>query len=457
MSPVTNSPILSDPQVARQILKKITKQLESGKNLSKLKTLISGLHPADIADVLEVISSDDRLKILTCIPEDSESEVFLDLEPSIRAELLNHLSVKTIARIINDLETDDAINVIEHLPFEQQTMVIRLLSKKDQGYLSEALSHDEDSAARLMQREFVAVPRFWTISQVKMYIRTADFIPEKIYNIYIIDANHKPLGYISLSELLRHDEDERVSHFMEKEVFAISLVTPKKEVAFYFRHYGLASAPVVDMNGCIVGNITLDHMVDIIDQQAEREFLGMTGAGTTDTHASIVTTAAHRFKWIGVTAISSIISAYIVSKFEYSIEKIVALAALMSVVVSISGTVSLQVASVTIRAISMREFRFVKMWYSVWKEIQVGFVNGLLISTVLLFVVAFWYSPALAFVFAVSILFNVMYGSIIGISIPALLYRFNFDPAISAPPFLIPACDMVGYGSFLYIATIFLL
>jgi magnesium transporter len=452
----TTSPILSDPIVARQCLKEIVDLLET-KSFAKLKTLIVSLHPADIADVLEVLDEEDRLEILKCIPEENEAEVFLDLDPSVRSELLNFLSVSSIARIINDLETDDALNVIEDLPFEQQSNVISLLSKKEQKYLNEALAYDEDTAVRLMQREFVAVPRFWTVSQVKRYMKTAEFLPEKIYTIYVIDANHKPLGHVSLSELLKHEEDERVSSFMQKDVFGFALNTPQKEVAFYFRHYGLASVPVVDANGCIVGNITLDHIVDVIDQQSEREFLGLSGARQSDMNSSIFTIAAHRFKWVGVTAISSVLSAYIVSMFDYSIEKIVALAALMSVVVSISGTISLQVASITIRAISMKEFRLVNIWYSLWKEVQVGCVNGLLISAVLLFIVAFWYDIGLALVFSFSIIINVIYGSIIGLSIPAVLFRLNFDPAISAPPFLIPACDMMGYGSFLYLATLLLL
>lgn len=454
---IHKTPILSDASIARQTLKKIHRFLET-KNLSKLQKIINSLHYADIADILEVLTLEHQLEILKLIPQEIEADVFLDLESTIRSELLHYVSPHAIARIINSLESIDALSFIEDLNFEQQANVIRFLSKKEQEFLNEALSYDEDSAGRLMQRELVAVPRFWTVSQVKRYIKTADFLPDKIFNVYVIDANHRPLGYVSLSELLKHDEEEKVAHFMQTDVFCLSIETSRKEVAFYFRHYGLASAPVVDKNGCITGDITLNQIVDIIDQEAEKAFLGLAGAANSEFHTSIFKTSANRFKWVIITAFSSILSSYIISLFDKSIEQIVALAVLMSIVVAISGSVSLQVASVTIRALANGEFRLVRIWYNLWKEIQVGFFNGLLISALLITMVFLWYKDfPLALVFGLSILINVLYGCIMGLSIPAVLFKLNYDPAISGPPFLIPACDMMGYGSFLYLATIYLL
>lgn len=454
---ITNTPILSDATIARQTLKKIYRFLQA-KNVSKLQKIVHSLHYADIADVLEVLTHEARLEIIKYIPPDIEAEVFLDLEANVRSELLNYVPADKIARIINNLESVDALSFIEDLTFEQQTSVIRLLSKKEQEFLNEALSYDEDSAGRLMQRELVAVPRFWTVSQVKRYIKTADFLPDKIFNVYVIDANHRPLGYVSLSELLKHDEDEKISHFMQKDVFCFSIETSRKEVAFYFRHYGLASAPVVDKNGYITGDITLNQVVDIIDQEAEKSFLGLAGASNSDIHTSLLKAATNRFKWVIITAFSSVLSSFIIYKFTFTIEKIVALAVLMSIVVAISGSVSLQVASVTIRALANGEFRLVRIWYNLWKEIQVGFINGLLICSLLISMVYLWYHDfPLALVFGLTILINVIYGSIMGLAIPVLLFKLKYDPAISGPPFLIPACDMMGYGSFLYLATIYLL
>lgn len=454
---VITTPILSDAVVARQTLLKIHRWLKSP-NSTKLKKTIESLHYADVADILEVLSLEHRLEVIKYIPRDVEAEVFLDLDPAVRSELLNYVSADTIARIINNLESGDALSFIEDLTFEQQTNVIRFLSKQEQEFLNEALSYNEGTAGRLMQREIVAVPRFWTVSQVKRYIKTADFLPDQIFNVYVIDANHRPLGYVSLSELLKHDEDEKISHFMQKDVFSFSVETTQKEVAFCFRHYGLASAPVLDPSGRIKGDITLNNLVDIIDQEAERAFLGLAGASNADIHLSLFKTSTNRFKWVIITAFSSVLSSYIISIFDKSIEKIVALAVLMSIVVAISGSVSLQVASVTIRALSNGEFRLVRIWHNLWKEIQVGMINGLLISTLLIIMVIVWYGEtSLALVFGLTIFFNVIYGSIVGLSIPVILFKLNYDPAISAPPFLIPACDMIGYGSFLYFASYFLL
>jgi magnesium transporter len=454
---VITTPVMSDAALARQTLTKIHKFLQTGNHL-KLQKTIESLHYADIADVLEVLSLEDRLEVIKFIPRDIEAEVFLDLEPAIRSELLNYVSPDAIARIINSLESGDTLSFIEDLTFEQQTDVVRFLSKKEQAFLNEALSYDEGTAGRLMQRELVAVPRFWTVSQVKRYIKTADFLPDQIFNVYIIDANHRPLGYVSISELLKHDEDEKVSHFMQTDVFSFPIEAPQKEVAFYFRHYGLASAPVLDKNGRIKGDITLKNIVDLIDQEAERSFLGLAGATNSDIHTSLLKTSINRFKWVIITAFSSIFSSYIISQFDKSIEKIVALAVLMSIVVAIGGSVSLQVASITIRALSNGEFRLVRIWHSLWKEFQVGFINGLMISSIFLVMVMLWYGDlSLALVFGATILINVIYGSVVGLSIPVILFKLNYDPAISGPPFLIPACDMVGYGSFLYLATVYLI
>jgi magnesium transporter len=455
--PLMLSPILSDAVMARETLKKIYRYLES-KNFNKLQRLIHSLHYADIADILEVLSLEQCLEVIKVVPESIEANVFLDLEPSVRSTLLNYVSADAIARIINSLESDEALNFIEDLTFEQQTNVMRFLSRKEQAFLSEALSYDEETAGRLMQREIVAVPRFWTVAQVKRYIKTADFLPDKIFNVYVIDANHRPLGYVSLSELLKHEEDEKVSHFMQKDVFSFAIETQRKEIAFCFRHYGLASAPVLDKHGRIKGDITLDHVVNLIDQESERSFLGLAGATNSDIHTSLFKSATNRFKWVIITAFSSILSSYIIAQFDHSIEKIVALAVLMSIIVSISGTVSLQVASVTIRALANGEFRLVRIWYNLWKEIQVGLINGILISVLLVVMVFFWYKDLyLALVFGGSVLLNVVYGSIAGLSIPVILFKLDYDPAISGPPFLIPACDMIGYGSFLYFATMYLM
>jgi magnesium transporter len=454
---VITTPILSDALLARQTFSKIHRWLKSS-NTTKVKKTIESLHYADIADVLEVLSLEHRLEVIKFIPRDVEAEVFLDLDPAVRSELLNYVSADSIARIINNLESGDALSFIEDLTFEQQTNVIRFLSKQEQEFLNEALSYNEETAGRLMQREIVAVPRFWTVSQVKRYIKTADFLPDQIFNVYVIDANHRPLGYVSLSELLKHDEDEKISHFMQKDVFSFSVETTQKEVAFCFRHYGLASAPVLDPSGRIKGDITLNNLVDIIDREAERSFLGLAGASNADIHMSLFKTSTNRFKWVMITALSSVLSSYIISMFDKSIEKIVALAVLMSIVVAISDSVSLQVASVTIRALSNGEFRLVRIWHNLWKEIQVGMINGLLISTLLIIMVIVWYGDtSLALVFGITTFFNVIYGSIVGLSVPVILFKLNYDPAISAPPFLIPACDMIGYGSFLYFASIYLL
>lgn len=451
----TNTNLLSDAQEARKTLEAIREHLNNG-NKTELSNLIQSLHYADTADMIEALKFEERLQIISHLPQDTEADIFLDLDPEVRSTLLEYASPKLISRIFNTLESDDAFYIIEHLNFEQQAEILRFLSKQEQDFFNEALTYEEHTAVRLMQLEKVVVPKFWTVSQVKRYIKTNEDLPEEIYNIYIIDSKNRPLGYVSLSELLKHKDDEKVAHFMNTDIISFAMETPQKEVAFYFRRYGLTSAPILDKSGTIKGDITLNHIVDLIDEEAERAFLGLAGVYKSDTH-SLVKTAGDRFKWVMITAVSSFVSSWVIQQFDESIEKIVALAVLMSIVVSISGTVSLQVASVTIRALSNGEFRLVKIWHNLWKEMCVGFLIGVLISTVLFIMIFAWYDDlSLSIVFAVSILLNTIYASIIGISIPTILFKLNYDPAISGPPFLIPVCDVFGYGSFLYFATLYL-
>ncbi len=434
-------------------LKRVYKSIKA-EDYSKLNRQLLKLHAADIADILEVVVQESRIKIFTSLPEFTQTEVLLELERAVRAQLISELDSEIVAELIRQLNSSDALYIIEELDFTKQSEIIGRLSQKKQNLITESLSYEEDSAARIMEREVIEVPKFWTAGQVKTHIKSLLSTPEMIFNVYVIDAFHHPLGYLGLNKLLQCDDSEKISDLMETDIYSFSLSAKQKEIAFNFRHYGLAAAPVVDENNVLKGNINLNQIMNVIDAEAERAFLGLVGVSETATHVPLLSTAFNRFKWVAVTAISSILSSLIIGIFDESLEQVVALAVLMSIVVSISGSIGIQVASLTIRALANEEFRFVGFWKAVLKESKVAMINGFLISVLLFVVTQIWYSSSLlAFVFGVSILINAVYSSFAGMIIPFFLHKFGYDPALSAPPFLIPACDMVGYGSFLYIAT----
>lgn len=452
----TTTTVISDIEAAKEFLASIREYLAYEKS-KELCGLIQSIQSADMADLIEELTPNEQIQFLKYTQDVIEPSVFLELDSNVRSRLLEYADPKLVSRIFNTLESDDGFYIIEHLNFDQQRDILRFLSKQEKDFFTEALEYDENTAVRIMQLEKVAVPKFWTVAQVKDYIKTEHSLPEEIYNIYIIDSKNRPLGYVSLSEILSKPDDEKIINFMQTDIISFTTETPQKEVAFYFRRYGLTSAPVLDQNGTIKGDINLKQIVDLIDEEAEKAFLGLAGVYKPET-TSIFKTVNDRFRWVIVTAVSSFLSSWVIQQFDESIEKIVALAILMSIVVSISGTVSLQVASVTIRALSNGEFRLVKIWHALWKEVCVGFFIGTFTSIALFIVIFAWYqSSHLSLVFAGSILLNTIYASIIGISIPIILFKLNYDPAISGPPFLIPICDMFGYGSFLYFATLYLL
>lgn len=435
------------------LFKQIYKAIET-EDYSKFYKYIAKLHPADIADILEVSPLESRGKAFWELPEAIQTDVLLELESAVRTQLISEFDSEVVADLVRKLNSSEALYIIEELEFELQSDVISHFSERKQRLISESLSYDEDSAARIMERELIEVPKFWTVGQVKSHIKSVKSKPDMIFNVYVIDAFHHPQGYISLDKLLQHQDTEKVADLMEPNRVSFSPETKQKEVAFNFRHYGLAAAPVVDENNVLKGNINLNQIVNVIDAEAERSFLGLAGVTEVNTHLPLLTAALDRFKWVTVTAISSILSSLTIALFDATIEKVVALAVLMSIVVAINGSISLQVASLTIRALANEEFRLISFSKTLLKECQIGLLNGFLVSVLLFFITWVWYaSIPLAAVFCISIVMNAVVSSLFGMLIPYFLNKFGYDPAISAPPFLIPACDMMGYGSFLYIAT----
>jgi len=310
-----------------------------------------------------------------------------------------------------------------------------------------------------MQRELVAVPSFWTVGETIDFLRAKEDLPDDFYDLFVVDPAHRPVGSVPLSRVLRSRRSVKLADIMETDLSTVPVLLDQEAVANLFRQYGLVSAPVVDEGGRLVGVITVDDVVHVIDEEAEEDLMGLVGASETDFHAPAVETAWRRVRWLVVTLINTLIAATVISQFDATIERLVALAVLMPIVAAMGGNAGMQVVTVTVRALATRDLTpGANMWRTVGKELLVAAMNATAFAVIMGGVAAVWFhNIALGLVLAAAMIFNMMWAGLAGTLIPLGLARLGMDPAISAGPFLTTTTDVLGFFSFLGLATLFLL
>jgi magnesium transporter len=324
--------------------------------------------------------------------------------------------------------------------------------------LEQGLTYPEESAGRLMQRTLVAVPSFWTVGETIDFLRASDDLPDDFYDLFIVDPAHKPLGAVPLSRAMRTKRPVKLTEIMETDLRTIPVDMDREEVAYMFRQYALASAPVVDEDGRLVGVITVDDVVHVIEEETEEDLMGLGGVGESDFHAPALTTAWRRIRWLVVTLINTLIASSVISQFDATIQQIVALAVLMPIVAAMGGNAGMQVVTVTVRAIATKELQPGTVARVILKEILVAASNGIIFALVMGTISGLWFHDwRLSVVLAAAMLFNMMWSGIAGTMIPLTLSRLGVDPAIAAGPFLTTTTDVLGFFLFLGLATVFLL
>lgn len=410
-------------------------------------------------ELLQKATSEDRRKLLEEYGNYFEAEVISFLEDDIRREVLEEMGAPEVARIISELDSDDALDLILPLDPEFQQEIIRKLSAKTRIALEEGLNFPEDSAGRLMQREFVAVPQFWTVGKTLDYLRAAQStLPDDFYDIIVIDPSYHVIGEIPLNKLVRAGRSEKIETLTLKETHPIPAVMDQEEVAMIFRNEGLASAPVVDEDGRLIGIITHDDVLEVLEEEAEEDMLNLGGVQEDDLYRNIMATATSRSRWLVINLFTAFMAAFVISLFEESIEKIVALAVLMPIVASMGGNAGTQAMTVAVRALATNEVSGANAWRVIGKETAVGLVNGLVFSALIGMVAGLWFhDPHLGMVIAAAMITNLIVAGFSGASIPILLDRFKIDPAVASGVFLTTMTDIVGFFSFLGLATFFLL
>ncbi len=425
----------------------------------RIQELCRDLSAPDAAELIVKVDAGHRQQLVEILEDILLPETFSYFDHQLLNELLENMSGPYIASIVNGLESDDAIRLIDDLNEERRSEIMRHLSRKVRAAVEEGLTFDEDSAGRLMQREFVAIPQFWTVGKTVDFLRAAsDAMPQKFYDIFIVDPLHGFVGSVSLSRLLCAQRGVKVDTLVNEEHVTIPVSMDREQVAFQFRRKDLLSAPVVDANDRLIGMITVDDVVDVIDEEAEEDILKLGGVSDSDIHRSTFRTAKARSGWLVVNLFTAFADTYVISLFAGSIEKIVALAALMPIVASMGGNAGTQTLTVIIRALATKEISAANVVRVILKECIVGFINGVIFAAIMSCIVFFFYRDIhLSMVMGAALILNLFAAGMAGALVPLSLNKLGFDPAPSSAIFVTTVTDVVGFMAFLGLATIFLM
>lgn len=440
------------PEVEQAVARAIEE--ENGRRLYRL---IRPLHPADFADLIERYSGENRRLLVTVVGRFFDPEILIELDEAVREEIIPYLGDEILAKAVAALPSDDAVEVLGELDEDDQERVLRSIPARERVLVEESLGYADESAGRLMQREIVAVPRHWTVGQTIDYLRTVKDLPDDFFDIFVTDAERRPLGKLALSHLLRSKRPVLVSDIMEERFHNVLVHMDQEDVAMLFRRYALVSAPVVDEQGVLVGMITVDDVVDVIDEEAEEDLMRLGGVAEDDLHGGLMETTRSRFSWLAVNLMTAILASAVIAAFGATIEKMVALAVLMPIVASMGGNAGTQSLTVAVRALAMRELTATNAMKFVLKETTVGSLNGIAFALLAGAVTWAWFGDLrIAILLAVAMVINLVVAGFCGTMIPIGLERMKLDPAIASTVFLTTVTDVVGFLAFLGLAAVFL-
>lgn len=423
-----------------------------------LRLLTAPLHPSDMAELIAILGAEDRESLIHAIGEDFDGETVTYLDGDLREEVLDLLGAERAAKAISSLETDDAVEVMEDLDQEDRQEILQAISEHLRADLEEGLSYPERSAGRLMSKRVVAVPEFWTVGDTIDYLRKASDLPQDFYEIFVVDPRYKPVGGLVLSRIMTAERAIRIQDIMEIDIKPLPTDLDQEEVANVFRKYGLVSAPVINEENRLMGVITVDDIVHIIQEEARDDFMKLGGVSEGGPYTSVRRTVARRFPWLFVNLLLAFTISLCIALFEGTIEKLVALAALMPMVAGMGGNAGTQSLTTAVRAIAMNELGSSNIARVVGKEVTAAALNGLLLAIVTGTAIFFRYhDPKLSAVFGAALVLNFTIAGVAGALIPFILHRLDADPAVASGVFLTALTDLCGFMIFLGLASTLLL
>ena len=427
-------------------------------DIAFINQTLKDLHPSDTANLIENLAKDTREKLIEIEGFNIGPEIFIEINESIQSEVLQLLSDDSIANIIKRLESDNSIKILENLESSKKNSILDKLPPKDRFLLEEGLSFPEDSAARIMQREFTAVPSDWTVGQTIDYLRENKDLPKEFLEIFIVDNDFQPIGTVPSSRVLRTPRDHKMNSIMRKVPVLVPVNMDKEEVGHTFENYNLVSAGVVNKNNKLVGMITADDIVTVVQEEAEEDVLRLAGVGDEEITDSVFIKTKRRFSWLLLNLFTALLATWVISIFGATIEQMVALAFLMPIVASMGGNAGMQTLAVTIRAIATKELSSGNFNNIVMKEFLIGILNGIIFAIITAVIVQLWFENLnLTLIISISMILNMIVAGLFGIMVPVSLKKFNIDPALASSVFVTTITDVIGFLSFLGIGSYFFL
>ena len=448
-----------DYVLTASFVEKVVDASDAGDGL-KLRSLLEDLHPADVADLMGFLTSEHRAVVVLWLPADLLADTLPELDDGIREEVLERVPHLTLAEALQELDSDDAAAVVEDLEDDQRERVLAAMPDVDRAAIESSLGYAEDSAGRLMQREVMAAPAFWNVGDTIDHIRKqGEELPELFFDIYVVDPLNKPVGGVAISRLLRAPRPTPLTEIMDP-VNEITVDQDQEEVAYIFEKYHLISAPVSDAAGRLVGQITVDDIVNIIQEENREDILRLAGVSDEDRGSSVSEIVRGRVPWLAINLATAVLGASVIGWFKVTIEQIVALAILMPIVSAIGGNAGTQALTVTVRALATRELNSSNAPRTFWREMAVGLANGLVLAPLIGIATALWFRNEdwrIGLVIAAAMVLNLIVAATVGVLTPLTLSKLKFDPAVSSAVFVTATTDFFGFLIFLGLATIILL
>ncbi|HUS55030.1 MAG TPA: magnesium transporter [Thermohalobaculum sp.] len=442
-----------DPELVAAVIESV----DAGDRVGVL-SLIADLHVADLADLTEQIHSEHRRRFIELVWADIDHEILIEVEEGVRDEILSFLAPEHLAETIRDLDSDDAVYLLGDLEENTRRRVMEALEPADHAAVTKALTYPEYSAGRLMQSDFVKAPPFWTVGQMIDFVRAADDLPDEFYDVYVVDPTAKPIGKVPLGVLMGARRPVTLESLMADDFRTMHVEDPQEDVAYAFNQYHLVSAPVVDDTGRLVGVITIDDAMEVLDDEAEEDIMRLGGVGDEEISDNVWEITKRRFPWLAVNLVTAIMASLVIGLFEATITEVVALAILMPIVASMGGNAGTQTLTVAVRALATRDLTRTNASRVIGREVAVGVINGLGFAVIMGVVAWVWFDqPLIGLVIAAAMLVNLAAAALAGILVPIVLGKVGADPALASGTFVTTVTDMVGFFVFLGLAAMVLL
>ena len=439
-----------------EFLHAVEAALEAG-DAQKVRELTLPLHEADLADLIQLLRPEQREPLITTLGRDFNAAALSELDEGVRDQVLEAMPNERVAEALQQLDSDEAVYVIEDLDKQDQTDILAKLPSFERAALERSLEYPEDSAGRIMQTDLIAVPPFWSVEQTLEYMRETVDLPDRFYDVFVVDPAYHLIGSVALDRLLRSKRLINIEAITNRDIHPVDVTSDQEEVARTFERYNLTSAPVIDPDRRLVGVITADDVVEVIQEEASEDILRMGGVAGESVSDPVWETTKHRFIWLLVNLGTAILASLVISLFDATIEQMVALAVLMPIVASMGGNAGTQTMTVAVRALATQDLSAVNAARVIGRETVVGLLNGLVFAVIMGVIALFWFdSGQLGMVIGAAMIINLVVAALSGILIPLGLYSVDLDPAIASGVFVTTMTDCVGFFAFLGLAALWL-